>query len=707
MRSAIVSSAEWFRDTFSRAAWFRPLEDHGFSQYDPALRFRLMFPLIFTGPHTIRNSGIAANLTVAVSAILLIAGCGTDGSAEHVPDSDSVYRNWAQDAQYVGRETCQTCHPVRYKSFVQSQMGRSWKKASLSLSVADFDDPEPIYSESEDLYYLPFHKGEDLFVREYRLAGADTVHNRVEQIDYIVGSGQHTNSHIFESNGYLYQIPLTWYAQDGKWGMPPGFSRGNSRFSRPITQQCMTCHNGYSEFDTGSENRFISVPSGIGCEKCHGPGSIHVEEKRAGIVVDVSREIDYSIVNPRKLSPQRQLDVCKRCHMQAAEVFVEGRAVDSFRPGQVLSETVNVFFPRQADSVEVFMMASHPDRLAMSECFQASWAQDSNFEPMTCSTCHDPHLSIELAREKTNSETCQSCHLTDSTPSCSEPSVAAGINNASCSSCHMPLSETLDIPNVRITDHFIRVVRSPGELSEDEVESRRKFIRLASLIDKRPTDSNIAEGFLSYYELITDRPGMLDSAEVYLRRARTTEPEADLSESFIRLWYLRLEYQKIRSFVRSSNRDVFSSAWSFFRIGEAYAASNDFGIAIDYLETAVDMSPGHLRFKERLASTYTESGRPARALELYEEIDAVNPNLEDAVTNRGYAHMVAGDFDRAELDFLHAISLYPDAEVALANLASVYANTGREGQAKTLIERLISLDPGNRRYIQMFRAVSQ
>ena len=160
------------------------------------------------------------------------------------------------------------------------------------------------------------------------------------------------------------------------------------------------------------------------------------------------------------------------------------------------------------------------------------------------------------------------------------------------------------------------------------------------------------------------------------------------------------DYWTLRNF-------VFSSAWSFFRIGEAYAASNDFGTAIDYLETAVDMSPGHLRFKERLASTYTESGRPARALELYEEIDAVNPDLEDAVTNRGYAHMVAGDFDRAELDFLHAISLYPDAEVALANLASVYANTGREGQAKTLIERLISLDPGNRRYIQMFRAVSQ
>ena len=53
-----------------------------------------------------------------------------------------------------------------------------------------------------------------------------------EQIDYIVGSGQHTNSHMMEVNGYFYQLPLTWYTQDGKWDLPTGFDA--HRFMRPM-----------------------------------------------------------------------------------------------------------------------------------------------------------------------------------------------------------------------------------------------------------------------------------------------------------------------------------------------------------------------------------------------------------------------------------------------------------------------------------------
>src|SRR5690606_21082128 len=124
-------------------------------------------------------------------------------------------------------------------------------------------------------------------VREYRQAGPDTVHQRVEQIDYIVGSGHHTNSHIRDENGYLYQVPVTWYAQAGRWGLAPGFQGREPRFDRPIGEGCMTCHNAMPGFVEGSENLFDRVPLGIDCERCHGPGSVHVEQKRAGRLVDV------------------------------------------------------------------------------------------------------------------------------------------------------------------------------------------------------------------------------------------------------------------------------------------------------------------------------------------------------------------------------------------------------------------------------------
>ena len=43
---------------------------------------------------------------------------------------------------------------------------------------------------------------------------------------------------------------------------------------------------------------YEKIQRGIDCERCHGPGELHVKEKLAGIVVDTANEIDFTIVNP-------------------------------------------------------------------------------------------------------------------------------------------------------------------------------------------------------------------------------------------------------------------------------------------------------------------------------------------------------------------------------------------------------------------------
>ena len=65
------------------------------------------------------------------------------------------------------------------------------------------------------------------------------------------------------------------------------------------------------------------MPSGIDCERCHGPGSIHVKQRQNGSKVDTSKYIDYSIVNPAKLSIDEQFDVCQRCHLQGNAILKE------------------------------------------------------------------------------------------------------------------------------------------------------------------------------------------------------------------------------------------------------------------------------------------------------------------------------------------------------------------------------------------------
>ena len=81
--------------------------------------------------------------------------------------------------------------------------------------------------------YHPFFDGDTMRIMEFKIEKKDTVYKRIERVDYIVGSGQHTNSHITNMNGYLYQLPLTWYAQKKQWDLPPGFENGrNVRFKR-------------------------------------------------------------------------------------------------------------------------------------------------------------------------------------------------------------------------------------------------------------------------------------------------------------------------------------------------------------------------------------------------------------------------------------------------------------------------------------------
>jgi hypothetical protein len=81
----------------------------------------------------------------------------------------------------------------------------------------------------------------------------------------------------------------------------------------------MFCHNAYPRLpagnqEWGAEAQYLEpVPEGIDCQRCHGPGQRHLETAgRAGAGSD---EIRASIVNPKRLSPERWMEVCMQCHL--------------------------------------------------------------------------------------------------------------------------------------------------------------------------------------------------------------------------------------------------------------------------------------------------------------------------------------------------------------------------------------------------------
>ena len=283
----------------------------------------------------------------------------------------SKWRNvYDTGAHYVGMQTCRGCHEGVYETFIQTGMGQSFGMADKQKTAADFSPAHAlVYDSALDYYYKPYFTGDSFFIMEYRLEGRDTVHKRIQRVDYIVGSGQHTNSHIFSTNGYFFQAPITFYTQKHRWDLAPGFEKGGStRFQRLIQIECMSCHNGYPDFVPNSENKYNLVKTGIDCERCHGPGSLHVQERQNNTPVDTSKGPDYSIVNPRRLPTELQNNVCQRCHLQGIAVLNDGKTFFDFHPGMKLSEVMNVFMPEYEGAQDKMIMASHVERMKKSKC---------------------------------------------------------------------------------------------------------------------------------------------------------------------------------------------------------------------------------------------------------------------------------------------------------------------------------------------------
>ncbi|MFM9007464.1 MAG: hypothetical protein ACKORE_02665, partial [Bacteroidota bacterium] len=290
--------------------------------------------MIFLRRKSLMYQGLAVVASVVIAGADWACTSIKTQSQEEIARSRTSYAGLTDSAFYVGIETCASCHSNVHSTYIHTGMGSSFGKATREKSSADFSGHPVVHDPYRNLNYHPYWSGDTLFFREFRMDGNDTVHLREERIDYVVGSGQHTNSHLWSSNGYLYQAPLTYYTQKGRWDLPPGFEQGNNtRFNRIIGTECMTCHNGLPEFVTGSSNKYALVKGGIDCERCHGPGSIHVREKSMGILIDTSKSIDYSIVNPAKLPIDLQFDVCQRCHIQGNAVLQPGKTFADFKPG--------------------------------------------------------------------------------------------------------------------------------------------------------------------------------------------------------------------------------------------------------------------------------------------------------------------------------------------------------------------------------------
>lgn len=378
-----------------------------------------------------------------------------------VPDSvESRFANVATTVAYVGDSTCVGCHVAAAETYASHSMARSFHPWTPAVRV-ESTLVRALLNVPTGYAYRVVDSGGALYQVETRPGDAATpVHELRRRIDYVMGSGRLARTYFTEENGRLFQLPLTWYADHG-WDFSPGYEVNNARFSRTLPDRCIACHSSYPQAAPHLEGKYPVLRPGIGCERCHGPGALHVQTRQASAAAGLAAAVrdtgarvpggtfDSTIVNPARLPLDRRLDVCEQCHVHTSvAVLRERRKAFDFTPaGQLAAQYA---FYKNGGDID---LVSHADRLRQSACFVAS--KDSS-TPLECASCHNPHEPPPT--KATRNQPCLSCHsgssLATRVPAASR---ATHTPASDCVSCHMPVVKERTVPHGTFSDHWIRV----------------------------------------------------------------------------------------------------------------------------------------------------------------------------------------------------------------------------------------------------------
>jgi tetratricopeptide (TPR) repeat protein len=629
-------------------------------------------------------------LLLSIPLLSLVIGC-----TRSTNDSPSdPYAHLFDGVTYVGSKKCAPCHADLYEAFSQSEMGRSMSVIDSATMIERFPQREQIHDSTRNFLYEMYKENGKYYQREYRVDRAgNKIYERSEKAEFIIGSGNNLRMYFRTENGMLYQLPLTWYTHSKNWDLSPGFREFNNlRFRRFASVRCLMCHNSLMQERPASNDRYDQpFPLGIGCERCHGPGEKHIRQmtgRQAG-----TKEI--TIVNPKKLPHQQQLDVCQQCHLQAKSWAPHNdESVVNFRPGQRLATNRSLYFPEKTDK-EVFEVADSPHRMKLSRCYTES---DS---AMTCLTCHDPHYSIKTFPTAYFNQKCLSCHRAESVSAIKGAYKHSPVDN--CVRCHMNKTGTNNtLHGVSVTDHWIRVDANKTVINWSLLRRGPEHRPLIALVpdvdaddDARPIRKGIA--YLEYYKDHDRRLAYLDSAAANLQK--NPEQLRMSSTGLFALGQVEAIRGNLQSSVEFHERAISLTpkfAEGYWHLANVYLSLGQFENAEKHYRKAIELKPEEPQYLESLGVLLAESERPGDAVQVLEEairIDAQNP---DAYYHLG--NIYARDFrdaPKALPYFERLVLLDPNYENAYLSLGAAYISAKRYRDGIATLKKEIELKPGS------------
>lgn len=401
-----------------------------------------------------RFAGGRLAVWMGLAGVLAVTGphpVSAESARDQSPQVTVSYQPKRSEKTYVGDEVCNSCHQDKVRAYHRTAHAITSSVPSQDSIRGNFSPGSNILpTGNPDLYFKMEASEKGFFQTAWLRTSPSMAYNRTERFDVVVGSGRKGQTYLFWDGDQLFQLPVSYGTELGGWMNSPGYPDGSAYFERPITPRCLECHVSSFESVAPPINRFnkASFLLGISCERCHGPGSEHVARYRSKTPPRSPSEA--AIINPARLSRDRQMDLCTLCHGGEGESILPAL---SFVVGDVLDRFVSL--PELPRDAPVDPHGSQTQFFVRSRCFQSSPA-------MTCTTCHDVHaprpdLTAYAAR-------CLSCHKVES---CGVfPKLGHRIDRQ-CVACHMPLQLTgrmlvrIDRKSVQLKAHNHRIAIYP------------------------------------------------------------------------------------------------------------------------------------------------------------------------------------------------------------------------------------------------------
>ena len=331
-----------------------------------------------------RTAILLALLVTAIFTLLAMApplhaaqeSPGSESTKPLNPAPSSVSNPQGEKAHYVGSESCKGCHLQAYNGWKKTRMANVLRdpKEHPEAVIGDFKSQDPI--------------------RTFTL----------DDVAFVYGS-RFKQRYFTKRGDDYFPLPAQWDVQKKRW-LPYHVESGTdwwvpfygpTNFDRPTGPTCDGCHSVNYDIHNGQVTEW-----NVGCEKCHGPGSLHV-----------AHPTRKNIVNPATLDPVRGNDVCIQCHSQGRPLSnpINGRYYDwpvGFTAGERLSDYWNLeeLKPGTTDFFQFADLTAHKNRMQGNDFVQSLMYH----RQMRCFDCHQVHSEAVSNLPLSGNQLCLSCH---------------------------------------------------------------------------------------------------------------------------------------------------------------------------------------------------------------------------------------------------------------------------------------------------------